>query len=118
VPIKQLTVSFKISAEMFARMLAAGHEEMSINVFSDSVTHTPEPKKLTDRIGIKELILQSLRDDKKLSVSDIRMIIVGGGYSAKSLNGQIHQMKVDRLIKRAGHNLYAITKKGLDHVRS
>jgi DNA-binding HxlR family transcriptional regulator len=111
-PMKKLRVSFDIDMELFARMLGAGHSDMNIQVFGTDdprVTHT---NAITDnRGGIRTVILDTLRTGDK-QLSEIRIALVDHGYSAKSLNGAIHLMQENGLIKRVAFATFAITKKG------
>jgi hypothetical protein len=118
-PVKKLKISFEIEMGVLMAALANGHSAMNIDAFQNAVeetrvTHTDSPLQITDRTGLKGLILSALKD-KKLSIGEIRLVIVDAGYSAKSLNSGLHQLMVDKLVKRIGYSLYSITKKGLTH---
>lgn len=118
-PVKKLRVSFDIDMEVLVKALALAHSEMNIQVFGteDRVTHTDVPQ-IADRGGIKKLVLKALSDKGKMQLHEIRVLIVAAGYSPKSLNSQIHGMQMDRLIRRAGYGIFAITAKGRNHASS
>jgi hypothetical protein len=102
---------------MFARMLAAGHSDMNIEVFGTEdprVTHTEQPKLISDRGGMRQAILSALKGEKR-QLHELRVVIVNAGYSVKSLNGCIHLMQQEKLIRRAGYGVFAITAKGRNH---
>lgn len=112
-PIKKLRVSFDIDADMFTRMLAAGHSDMNIQVFSTEdprVTNT-EPKQITSRLGMRKCILMQLHSERR-RLHEIRLAIVEAGYSVKSLNNCLALMIEDGLVRRAGYGIFAITAKG------
>lgn len=115
--IKKLRVSFDIDAEMFARMLSAGHSAMNIEVFGEQdprVSHTEPMKLIGSRGGMRQAILGALVNGSK-SMAELRVILVRAGYSVKSMPGAIHLMRQDKLIRSAGFGIIAITKKGTNY---
>lgn len=118
-PVKKLRVSFDIDMDVLVKALAIGHSDMNIQAYGTeepSVSHTqPVVAQITDRGGMRNVILKALSGPGKLRLHELRVIIVAAGYSAKSLNGQIHLMQVDGYVRRAGYGTFAITKKGRNH---
>ncbi len=113
-PVKKLRISFDIDMEVLVKALALGHSNMDIQAFGteERVTHTePVVAQITNRGGMRSLLLEALTSGKK-QLHELRVVIVTAGYSAKSLNGQIHDMQADGFIRRAGYGIFAITAKG------
>lgn len=115
--IKKLRVSFDIDAEMFARLLSAGHSAMNIEVFSNEdprVSHTEPPKLITDRGGMRRVILNTLKEGSKRT-AELQVIVVRAGYSAKSFSSAIHLLRTDGLVRSVGYGVIGITKKGTNY---
>jgi hypothetical protein len=120
-PVKKLKISFEIDMNVLMAALANGHSAMNIDAFQNAVeetrvSHTASPLQITDRGGMRRLMANALRDNGKMKVGDLRLLIIGAGYSSKSLNSALHDMLTKKFVRRAGKATYAVTKKGLNYV--
>jgi len=125
-PVRELTIAFKITMDELVKALGQSHHELNITAMQSAVHHTPARVSHTNgaaritnqRLGMRKLLLASLYDGNgPMPPEEAKALIMGGGYSSKSISNLLWALKSEGLTKRTAKG-YAITAKGRAYYES
>jgi hypothetical protein len=117
--LKKIRVSFEVDLEVFAKLLAVGHQKINVEMLGSEEAKASEAPRVTHtRHGASRamVVLEALAEGKK-SLTELKDIAHKAGFMG-DLGSCLYGLIATGSIRRVKHATYAITKKGEAHVNS